>query len=112
MLHGTIDKIGNDLYVKYVDTLWSEPTQKTLWWKILRVERRPMGATFPAVGDALTSFTPERWVARDYAVYVDSRAQAARETHTPVPCPPSRGKPTRWHEGRWERLLAKGWVAL
>lgn len=57
MLTGTIDKMGNDFFVKYVTTFHDEPIQQTVWWKVARVEQ------------------------------------------------------TRWNDGRWEKLLARGWVA-
>lgn len=30
----------------------------------------------------------------------------------PIPCPPARGKETRWHNGKWQKLLRKGWISI
>lgn len=116
-LQGTIDQIGNDLCVKYVSTLLSEPVKQTLWWKITRVERKPMGTKFPQVGDKVTSGHDTAWNTPEYRVYI-AGDDAIKVERTPIPCPKV-GKnknslpiETRWNSelGRWEKLMARGWL--
>jgi hypothetical protein len=108
---GNIDKIGEDLYVKYSMTFSDEPTRQTLWWKIERVVPNPFRMGWPAVGDEVT-MRPSggAWSGPGYLVYFTGAKDAEKVERVPVPCPATRGKPSRWNDGRWEKLLAKGWV--
>ena len=110
MLTGHIDQIGQCLYVKYSTTLFSEPTLKMSWWKIERVTQNPFSVGSPTVGDEVTSQSSgSGWVGSGYTVYCGSN-DAEKVEFAPFPCPPARGKPTRWHDGRWEKRMARGWV--
>jgi hypothetical protein len=113
VLKGTIDIIGNNVYVKYSTTFDSEPTRQTLWWKIDTVRAHPWSAArgWPEKGDDVTSESgTEGWRAAGYTVHFPGDRQAEKVEREPVACPKTRGKETRWCNGRWEKLLAKGWV--
>lgn len=112
MLTGTIDEIQGKLYVKYVTTLYSEPTQQTIWWEIHTVKRNAYAPAFPQAGDLVTSSSCDSsdFGNTHYRVYVKGD-NAAKVERTPVSCPKTRGKPSRWNDGRWEKLTARGWVA-
>ena len=111
---GTIDEIDGVLYVRYETTFSSEPVRQTLWWKIERVWRSPFAigdAGAPKVGDHVVSNPGGGgWSASYYTVHFDGRKDAERIERSPVPCPPTRGKAARWQNGRWEKLMARGWL--
>lgn len=113
MLTGTIDKIGNDFFVKYVTTFSDEPTQQTVWWKIDRVEQRSGAlACHPRIEDIVTRLDGNAyWTGPGYRAHIDNVAEAFKVERVPVPCPKVGKKPTRWNDGRWEKLLARGWVS-
>jgi len=113
MLTGTIETIGGNMYVKYSTTLDSEPTRKTVWWKIDSVRPHAWSSArrWPETGDEVTSVSgSDEWRAAGYAVHFPGDRQAEKVEYEPVPCPKTRGKQARWRDGRWEKLLAKGWV--
>lgn len=113
MLKGAIDMIGNNIYVKYSTTLESEPTRRTLWWKVDVVLPQPWSSArrWPEIGDEVTSVSgSDEWRATGYSVSFPGNRQAEKVECEPVPCPKTRGKEARWRNGRWEKLLAKGWV--
>jgi len=111
MLKGHIDQIGQGWYIKYATTLDSEPTLRILWWKIESVARNPFRAGSPSVGDEVTRLSGQQgWTGPGYTVYLPGDQEAEKVETVAVPCPPARGKPTRWRDGRWEKLLARGWV--
>ena len=110
MLTGTIDKIDCWSYVKYSYLLLAEPTRQTMWWRVERVEST-CGALVcsPAVGDTVTRLdSSNAWVGPGYRAYTVE--DAGKVERTPVPCPKVGRRQARWNDGRWEKLLAKGWV--
>jgi len=111
MLTGQIDKIGEDLYVRYSSTFSNEPTRQTLWWKIDSVSRCPFQVGWPAVGDEVRSSAGAHgWSGAGYTVHFSGSKEAEKVVREPVACPATRGKPARWRDGRWEKLMARGWV--
>lgn len=111
MLTATIDRIGNELFIKYSTPLTNEPTLHTMWWKIMHVERRSMSiGAYPEVGHTINSSNNGRWVGSGYNIYADGSKPAEKVEFTPIPAPKTK-KQTRWSEnGYWEKLMARGWV--
>lgn len=111
MLTGTIDTVDGKFCVRYASTLENEPVQQTLWWVVQRIERTPGAITcHPTNGDVLTK-QHGPWVGSGYRAYTDGSAEAFKVEYAPVQCPPTRGKQARWNNGRWEKLMARGWVS-
>lgn len=108
-LQGTIHKEGSNTFVRYETTFENEPIRQVLFWRVERVTRSPYTGAFPEHGDIVMS-SGDEWHGKGYSVYVLGSRQADKIERTAVECPPTRGKPTRWYRGRWEKLMAKGWI--
>jgi hypothetical protein len=102
------------IYVRYESTRYSEPVRDTMFWRVVSVERSPLAMGdqgWPKQGDAVRYSSGGSWNGPKYTVRTgDGCTKAERHDVETVPCPPTRGKQSRWHEGRWEKLMAKGWV--
>ena len=102
---------GDDMFVRYEYPFSDEPKKRTLWWKIVRITRAAGAvAAFPTDGDVLRNEGLSGWNGPSYTAWTAVNAEAVRVEVTDIPCPPARGRQTRWHDGRWEKLMARGWV--
>lgn len=112
MLEGTILKEKDEIFVRYESTFSSEPVLQIIYWKVERtVKDAGAGGEWPVSGDVVRLNTGDRgWRGRGYTVLFDGNGQAARVERKAVPCPPTRGKQARWYMGRWEKLMARGWI--
>jgi len=108
---GTIDLVDGVPHVKYVTTDWTEPIRVTLWWPLPAATGRvEQGAACWSDGSGWLVSAPI-WGSLRFGMPNGGQTEAVRRTEEPVPPPRTRCE-TRWHNGRWEKLLArKGWVA-
>ncbi len=109
---GKIKSRNGKLYVLYIYDEFSEPFRQCIWWRVLEVHRNPYHVADPEPEDEVTHRGGGRWSAGNrYSVVTGQSKGEAEIERVRVPPPPSRGKELRWNDGRWERLLPKGWVA-
>ncbi len=112
-IQGTIHLEGETVFVRYETTFENEPTRQILFWRVDRVVRSPYHVgSHPMAGDVVRAGvgSDNTWSGPGYTVHFAGTAEAERIEREPVPCPSTRGKPSRWYQGRWEKLMAKGWV--
>ena len=100
-------------HVGYQDTLWSEPIVVTQYWPTIREtftgyledgdELSQNGTTvYYSVKRGIPYQRPELVIAVDSA--------GIDRVEEPFPCPKTRkGTKTRYLQGRWQKLMAKGW---
>ena len=115
MMLGTIRSRDGKLYVVHVTTESDKPVRVILWWEIVSVFRDPYSNRAPVDGDAVEYRGNGAWAAISpgsggSAKTGDGTTDAVFVEKVDVPPPAARGKELRWHYGRWEKLLAKGWV--
>jgi hypothetical protein len=111
MLEGTILKEKDDIFVRYESAFSDEPILQILFWKVHRVAQDASGpCNWPETGDVVRSSMGNGWRGSGYTAFIDGNAQAARVEHKPIPCPPTRGKQSRWYMGHWEKLMVRGWI--
>lgn len=109
-MRGTIDIDGKDILIRYADCLRSEPTEVVMWWKPTDIRRNPYRPGFPQQGDEVDG-AGDWWTGPGYSLRLAGNTVAVRSERHPVPCPKVRkGTETRWRDGAWEKLMAKGWV--
>lgn len=110
---GKLKNRNGKLYVLYVYNEFAEPFRQYTWWRVLEVRRNAHNALSPEPEDEVTYRGNGYWSAgsRGGVVTGDGKNQAEMVERVSVLAPPSRGKELRWHDGKWERLMAKGWVA-
>ena len=119
-LEGTIARRDGVLYVRYTDTLWTEPVSIAVFYRIVDLAAAWGGfGGRPEEGDTVRSSRGDRWTAFDAktgreagVVFTENEPTLKHGERTPVPPPPARGKELRWRDGRWEKLLKKGWVPV
>lgn len=108
-----VDRDGA-LHVLYQTTFNGEPIRRSLYWRVLQTTGNPYGHERPTAGDSVRYSGSGSWaVTSRLAGGVstgDGTADAAFVEDAPVPPPPARGKELRWYQGRWQRLMAKGWI--
>lgn len=88
-------------------------------YRSYRIEgTRGTGFARPEVGDSCTYSTGDNGEWRctspdgrsSGSALTDWQAPPAHKVTVSVPVPKARGKELRWHDGRWEKLMARGWV--
>ena len=121
-LRGTMVRLDGKLVIRYETTNWSEATRSIFFWPLS--DDRSTGAAFRLEGHAVVSLDdhggwgvapedPDFWQLKNArAVMLNGgKTEAVKVERVEVPCPKVRaGIKTRWHEGRWEKLMKKGWV--
>lgn len=118
MLEGTIEEREGALFVRYETTFEFEPIRRVMLWRVIRTDGNPYHAARPKRGDIARSQGMGVWrtfnaVTNDWtgSVTIDGAAEAEYVEDVEVPAPKVRkGVELRWHRGRWEKLLRKGWV--
>lgn len=100
-LAGHLTNRGGSLYFAHTSTLWFEPVERTLLWRL--GEERPDLEGCPAVAEqhqlTVAGLPAQPALPRSAADLVEER---------PVP-PPRTRLDTRWRDGRWQRLTSRGW---
>lgn len=117
-MEGALKSRDGKLYVLYTYDESDEPFRQHLWWRVLETRGTGYGER-PEAGDLVTSTGGGTWRARQPSTHRSTgtvwtgtgSTQAEIVERVSVPPPTARGKTLRWHEGRWERYLARGWVS-
>ena len=113
-MRGELVMRDRKLYVLYSTTDENAPIRRLLYWRVHDVQRgRGFAGDFLGAGDAVTYAGDGTWSAGSKGSVSTGSGNADAEfvESVPIPPPPARGKELRWHQGRWERRLASGWVA-
>jgi hypothetical protein len=116
-MEGVIKSRNGALYVMYTYDEFAEPFRQFTWWRILETRGTGYGER-PAAGDIATYADNGTWRTRHPETHrsTGTISVGSGSTHAEsiervsVNPPPARGKELRWHDGRWERLLARGWT--
>lgn len=113
MLTGTLKNRNGQLYVLHVYNEFAEPFRQYIWWRVCEVRRNPYNMFSPEPEDELSYRGDGYWASanRGGVATGEGNTKAELVERVSVLAPPARGKSLRWNDGRWERLLAKGWVA-
>ena len=113
-LEGKIRERDGKLYVEYARTLENEPVRLTMLWRVIEsysnkynMHRPEAGFHARGEGSGNWSVTSAGNVAAGRVV---TEPNASIVEEVPVAQPSAGGKQVRWHEGRWEKLMAKGWI--
>lgn len=86
----------------------SEPQVHVLFWRV--VAHRSNGYGGHIEDGAAVTYDGGVWSGRGFSCSTNNDAE--RVEIVDVPAPKVRGnKPVRWYRGRWEKLMAKGWVS-
>jgi hypothetical protein len=117
MMEGTLKSRDGKLYVLYTYDEYSEPYRQYLWWRVLEIRGTGYGER-PETGDIATSEGGGGWRTRNPATHRSTGSvstgtgstQAETVERVSIHPPAVGGKELRWRDGRWEKLLAKGWV--
>ncbi len=117
-MQGTLAEIDGKLCVRYATTYENEPTRQIMYWACERAVRNPYNANAPTAGDHARYNGNGSWdTSREGSGSTGSVStgagdrQAFKVEREPVPCPKVRkGLETRWYQGAWQKLMAKGWV--
>ena len=116
-MEGTLKNRNGKLYVLYTSDEYSEPFRQFIWWRVL--ETRGTGySERPEAGDLATSTGGGGWRTRNPSTHRSTGSvstgtgstQAETVERVSINPPPAGGKELRWRDGRWEKLMAKGWV--
>lgn len=116
-LEGHLIEREGVLYVGYETTLDYEPVRLRYYWRVVSTTGNPWHGSRPAAGDRCRYNGHEVWsTSREEGGSTGSVRQkegaADYIEREPVPAPKvRRGVELRWREGRWQKLLKKGWVA-
>lgn len=123
-MEGTLKSRNGKLYVLYTSDEYSEPFRQYLWWRVLETRGTGYGER-PEAGDIATSTGGGEWRTRNPSTHRSTglvstgtgstqaetmRTSTCSVERVSIPPPTISGKELRWRDGRWEKLLAKGWV--
>lgn len=116
MMEGTLERRGDGLYVLYKSVEDAEPFRQHIWYRVLETRGTGYGDR-PEAGDIARSAGGGAWQTRNPSTHRSTGSvsigsgstKAERVERVAVPPPATGGRELRWR-GRWEKLLAKGWV--
>lgn len=111
-MHGVIKNRNGKMYVLYTYDEYTEPFRQFLWYLVLERRRNPYTMAYPEDGDTVESrggnSDTHEWSAGSHGSVTTTKKADSVERVSINP-PSSRGKEIRWHDGRWEKLMASGW---
>ena len=116
-MEGPLKSRDGKLYVLYTSDEYSEPFRQYLWWRVLETRGTGYGER-PEAGDIATSTGGGEWRTRNPSTHRSTGSvstgtgstKAEMVERVSIHPPSTGGKELRWRDGRWEKLLAKGWV--
>jgi hypothetical protein len=116
-MEGTLKNRNGKLYVLYTSDEYSEPFRQYIWWRVTEIRGTGYGER-PEAEDIATSTDGGGWRTRNPSTHRSTGSvstgtgstQAETVERVSISPPATSGKEIRWHDGRWERLLAKGWA--
>ena len=115
-IEGKIRTRNGKMYVVYATTLDAEPIRISRWWRVVESYSNRYNANRPEDGDTARSEGGGNWSTSNRngstgrVTTGDGSTQAEIVEEVPVHPPKSGGKELRWRDGRWEKLMAKGWI--
>jgi len=119
-MQGTLKSRNGKLYVLYTYDEFSEPFRQYIWYRVLQSRGNGYGDR-PEDGDIATSSSVGsggEWQTHNPSTHRSTGSVSTGTGSTKAESvervslnPPSTGgKQLRWHDGRWEKLMARGWV--
>lgn len=116
-MEGTLKSRNGKLYVRYTSDEYSEPYRQYLWWRVLETRGTGYGER-PEAEDIAISIGGGGWQTRNPSTHRSTGSvstgtgstQAELVERVSINPPPAGGKELRWRDGRWEKLMAKGWM--
>jgi hypothetical protein len=113
-MDGTIEHINGVPHVRFEDVCTFEPTRMIRWWPLPSArDLVEDGDRVEYLGNGVERIRGN-WGPclsyRDFFLPQGGDTKAARTQAVPIP-PPKTKLETRWNNGRWERLTARGWRA-
>jgi len=118
-MQGTIVERNGKLYVCKIDSAWSIPERITMYWPVAESSGNPYNGNRPGPGDIAT-YQRSCWTTTAPAGFPSTgsvrcvgngNTPAEIVEKSPILAPKVRkGIETRYHEGRWQKLLKSGWV--
>jgi hypothetical protein len=113
-MKGVLTIRNGQRWVLYSVTEECEPFKTYMWWRVLSVQHSPPSAE-PAGVPVTWDGIAQHWVGPGGMTVStgpgDTKAEKIERVS--VSCPKvRRGIATRWHRGRWEKLLKRGWVEV
>jgi len=117
MMEGTLKTRDGKLYVLYVYDESDAPFRQCSWWRVTETHGTGYGDR-PEAGNLATSTGGGQWRTRNPSTHRSTGSVSTGTGSTraeivervDVPPPTTGGKQLRWRDGRWEKLLAMGWV--
>lgn len=118
MIEGKLEERDGKLYVLYTYDESSEPFRQYMWWRVLETRGTGYGER-PEAGDIAASSGGGGWRTRNSTTHRSTGTVSTGTGSTPAEAvervsilpPAAGGKQLRWRDGRWERLLARGWTS-
>jgi hypothetical protein len=116
MMEGVLRDRDGKLYVLYKIDEDAEPFRQHIWYRVLETRGTGYGER-PEAGDIARSTGGGTWQTRNSSTHRSTGSVSIGSGSTRaelverigVPPPAASGKELRWR-GRWEKLLARGWV--
>lgn len=111
-MEGKVLNRNGKTYVLYVYNEYAEPYRQFVWWRIHETRRDPYSMRSPEDGDLVRYQGNGVWKGEHGGTVVtgDGKTQAETTERVSVQAPLSGGKELRWNDGRWQKLMARGWV--
>lgn len=103
---------GDKPMVAWESSLFSTPKIVTTFWTVREI-KNPYARTLPTQGCELASVHEGVfYFGSAVSLRVDSKEQG-RQVERDYPCPPTRLKETRYHDGEWRGLSkSRGWIVI
>ncbi len=114
---GKLKERNGKLYVLHTYDEYSEPYRQHLWWRVLSTRGTGYGDR-PEAEDIARSSGGGDWQTRNPSTHRSTGTVSIGTGSTlaelvervSIPPPTAGGKELRWRDGRWEKLMAKGWT--
>lgn len=115
-MEGELKSRNGKLYVLYMSDEYSNPIRQCIWWRVLETRGTGYGER-PEAGNIATSSGGGEWRTRNPSTHRSTgtvstgsgSTQAETVERISIQPPNAGGKELRWHDGRWEKLMTRGW---
>jgi hypothetical protein len=116
-MQGTIVERNGRLYVRTTISDWSKPELVICYWPVAERTGNQFNGKRPEPGDLATWQRSGFWTTVEPAGFPSTGSvldacggEKPCEFSEREPIPQPRARTTRYHEGRWQKLLKAGWV--